>query len=145
MSSQQRIEEVDARGVMRNHTAREIVRAHPHALTDFPEPPKTIHGLPLKCRTALNRLHRHGVIKRIKRCDGGHEDCEQPEDERCDVWVWRFTRPGYVMVMEELANRTVLPCGHAPFSNPRGEDGYGCTNEDCDARYTRAEIEEVMG
>lgn len=37
----------------------------------------------------------------------------------------------------------LLPCGHRPFSNPRDE-GYGCLEERCDARFDRDTIEAVI-
>ena len=37
-----------------------------------------------------------------------------------------------------------LPCGHRPFSNPRGIEGYTCTYDDCSATYSRSEIEAVL-
>jgi len=80
----------------------------------------------------INRLVAKGAITAVRTADGDR--------------VWRTRQP----VWEELQRRRedlgMLACGHRPFSTVDldSDRPYGCLGEDCDARYTRAEIEAVI-
>lgn len=131
-------------GSWSGHAARTIVRSNPVAAAKLCEPDVVMHGCPVNDHGLIERFRRHGIIRQLERCDRNHEDCPSEGEAGCTTWLWRTDARAYAMVQEELEHRTLLECGHPPFSNPEGVEGYECTHEDCDARYTRAEIEEVL-
>lgn len=55
---------------------------------------------------------------------------------------YRVTRAAREFIQDY--DPATLPCGHRPFSNPRGVEGYTCICDDCDARYSQREIEAVL-
>lgn len=85
--------------------------------------------------------------------DGGdinallHQDVieEVDRDER-NCRVWRTRAPAWERIEALREDLGLLPCGHRPFSTVDLSDAkpYGCLGEDCEARYTRAEIEAVI-
>jgi len=60
-----------------------------------------------------------------------------------NIHRWRL-KPGVREAIDDAAaDANWLPCGHRPFRNPRGMDGYTCLEDSCDAQYTKAEIREA--
>lgn len=80
----------------------------------------------------INRLHAKGVIRVVER-DG---------DDR----VWKTKQAAWDAIQESRESLGLLACGHRPFSTVDldSERPYSCLGEDCDARYSKAEIEAVI-
>jgi|GEM_PF-5772531 len=80
----------------------------------------------------INKFRALDVIEQVGR-DGGHR-------------IWETRESVWERVQSQRESLGLLPCGHRPFSTVDldAERPYGCLGEDCEARYTRAEIEAVI-
>jgi hypothetical protein len=58
--------------------------------------------------------------------------------------VWRLATHWQNRITEWAEQRRTLPCGHRPFRNPRGVDGYTCTAEHCDAIHDRETLKRIL-
>lgn len=56
---------------------------------------------------------------------------------------WRVTDEGKRIIKELLEQRNLLPRNHPPVRN-LGDGEYTCTEDTCDAIYSRSEIKAVM-
>jgi hypothetical protein len=81
----------------------------------------------------INRLVAKGAITVVGTADGTR--------------VWKTRQPVWDELQRRREDLGVLACGHRPFSTVDldSERPYSCLGEDCDARYTRTEIEAVIG
>lgn len=70
------------------------------------------------------------------------EALRKAESSSSEPAVWQVPEGWEDAVQQALERSTLLPCGHRPFKNPRGLDGYTCQQE-CGRVYAREEIEEV--
>lgn len=130
--------------------AQLVVADEPDILEPIAKPPATMHGLPGtedgSGPGSYMLLVNRGALVRVQRCRGEHPDCEVGRRD-CDVNVWRANPRMYRALLEYRESLDLLECGHAPFRNVRGESapGYSCVEDDCDARYTREQVEAVIG
>jgi hypothetical protein len=81
----------------------------------------------------INALRHQNVIEEVDR-----------DDRNCRIW--RTRAPAWERIEALREDLGVLPCGHRPFRTVDldSERPYACRDDDCDARYVRAEIEAVI-
>jgi hypothetical protein len=80
----------------------------------------------------INRLLARSVIEPVDIEDGDR--------------VWQTREHVWEEIERQRDELGVLACGHRPFRtvNLDADRPYSCRRDDCDARYTRAEIEAVV-
>lgn len=84
--------------------------------------------------TLLHNMRRNGVVEKVPRL---REHSDDPHYYR--------PAPGADAYLDQLLpdGPQLLPCGHRPFRNLRGE-GYTCREDSCDRVYERETIKEVI-
>lgn len=112
-----------------------FVHANIDDLQNIPEPGvewrfSDVEGVDMRVFKNLNAL---GALS----CVGRDED---------KLRIYRTPPVVYQRIQEVDACRDRLPCGHGGMQNVPGETdpGYSCGHDDCEARYSRAEVEEVL-
>lgn len=108
----------------------------------LPEPGLTVHGFPGDC-AGFQTFANEGILQKVGRCNGEHPTCEL-SPSTCNTRLWETAPDVWDLVEEIQESRQLLPCGHAPFRNPRGVDGYTCTSDECDRVFSRATVEGVL-
>lgn len=83
----------------------------------------------------LHNMRRNGVVEQVS---GLREHSDDPHYYR--------PAPGVEAYLNKLLpdGPRLLPCGHRPFRNLRGREGYTCREDACDRVYERETIQEVM-
>jgi len=117
-----------------NSRLRHTITANIGEFADLPAPEERWRfGETDLSRRAFALLREAGAIERV-----GREG---------DYFVWQTDRSIYQFIQRWRDSTPLLPCGHRPFSTVSldSERPYSCTRDECDARYTRADIEEVLG
>ncbi|WP_435125323.1 hypothetical protein [Halobaculum sp. D14] len=82
----------------------------------------------------FQRLCRRGLTEKVAAAS----------DTAGDGATWRLGDGVRDAIDDAIADADWLPCGHRPFRNPRGVDGYTCLVDACDAIYTRGEIRAAL-
>jgi hypothetical protein len=80
----------------------------------------------------INRLASKDIIQAV-----GQDGSER---------VWETDPVAWDRIQTHIDELGVLPCGHRPFSTVDLDSArpYSCLGDDCDARYTREQIEAVV-
>ena len=123
---------VDPRANSVANGTRSVLRGNPDATTRLPSPAEeyALRDLPGELRRVFRRFREHGVIKRI-------------DDASSDPNTYRTDAGAYEVAREIRRSRSTLPCGHGGMQNLRGDD-YTCGDPNCDARYDRDTIADVV-
>jgi len=123
---------VDSRTNAVANRARSVLRGNPDATARLPSPAETflLADLPEEVRRVFKRFREHGVVEVVERPADG------PNRYRTDGGAYEVAR-------EIRRDRETLPCGHGGMQNLR-DDGYGCGNPACDARYDRETVADVL-
>lgn len=123
---------VDPRASSVANSTRSVLRGDPDATARLPPPGEeyAFRDVPAELRRAFRRFREHGVIERVGPPGG-------------DRNTYRTDAGAYEVAREVRRERRTLPCGHGGMQNLRG-DGYTCGEPDCDARYDRETIVDVV-
>lgn len=120
-----------------NPTMTAFIKCHIGALAKLPAPGElwVYEDLSPEAQALLDpnaQLVAHSVVSPVGETDDG------VTKYRTEPRAWR--------AIEYWERRiALLPCGHRPFSNPVGIDGYECLNEHCEQVFARETVEQVLG
>lgn len=81
----------------------------------------------------LRELRKEGILTVV---------ADRYDDQAVNKYA--LTEDGAAIVRELVDGRPLLPCGHPPFTNPRGVEGLSCSHDDCDAVFDRETVREVV-
>lgn len=125
-----------------------IIRCHLNAAQFLPAPDDP---------TRLRELKTHPELERdlpLFLSEDVIVPVEQKVDDEGDFpyQLWVTSRSAWPYLQQRLAQRTTYAdvvdggCPHTGFVNLAGESapGYSCAEDTCDARYTEAEVREVV-
>lgn len=104
-----------------------LMRALPHPEERWQLADTDLH------QRALPMLRRYELIEQV----GSDED---------QVNIYRTREHYWEAIQDSYDESAFLDCGHRPFRtvDTDAEQPYSCTDEDCDARYSRGQIEAVI-
>jgi hypothetical protein len=117
-----------------SQTLRQRLRINAHKLQALPEPSETWTLSEVGIDADLhNWLTRTPVIETVDYERVPIKGCRQKSKRH----VYQTDRDWYDYLQEILEQVDLMPCGHRGIRNPRGVEGYTCTNDDCDAIHSR--------
>jgi hypothetical protein len=112
---------------------RSVLRGNPDATARLPSPAEEFRlaDLPAEVRRVFKRFREHGVVDAVDRTDDG-------------AHTYRTDPGAYEVAREIRGERSTLPCGHGGMQNLRDGGAYSCGNPECDARYDRETVVDVV-
>lgn len=120
-----------------SHEAVAAVKRYPEAAAALPPFPEKWLASEISevNQAAINTFAKSGVIQK--------QETERVMGNTRAIWQTRDGLQEWLDRHVDEATETT-PCGRTSVRNVRGEDGYTCTHDDCDCRFSRERAKEVM-